>query len=107
MAKPACGGLPREGDAVSDAVVQRLLAFVVLAFSTGLCSAARPPPVASPPYASSVAARGCLEPDDAEVHYLVYNLEECKTFFSAVQSPAIGMSFTVNHAHLEIGRAHV
>ena len=40
------------------------------------------------------------EPDDAEVHYLVYNLEECKTFFSAVQSPAIGMSFTVNHAHL-------
>jgi sugar phosphate isomerase/epimerase len=40
------------------------------------------------------------EPDDAEVHYLVYNLEECETFFNAIQSPAIGWSFTVNHAHL-------
>jgi sugar phosphate isomerase/epimerase len=40
------------------------------------------------------------EPDDAEVHYLVYNLEECRTFFSAIQSPAVGWSFTVNHAHL-------
>lgn len=40
------------------------------------------------------------EPDDAEVHYLVYNLEECRTFFDAIQSPAVGWSFTVNHAHL-------
>jgi len=56
-------------------------------------------------YAEKKGARLLLEnlnkePDDAEVHYLVYNLEECKTFFDAVQSPAIGMSFTVNHAHL-------
>jgi sugar phosphate isomerase/epimerase len=40
------------------------------------------------------------EPDDAEIHYLVYNVEECRVFFDAIQSPAVGWSFTVNHAHL-------
>lgn len=56
-------------------------------------------------YAEKKGARLLLEnlnkePDDAEVHYLVYNLEECRTFFDAIQSPAVGWSFTVNHAHL-------
>lgn len=56
-------------------------------------------------YAEKQGARLLLEnlnkePDDAEVHYLVYNLEECRTFFDAIQSPAVGWSFTVNHAHL-------
>jgi sugar phosphate isomerase/epimerase len=40
------------------------------------------------------------EPDDAEVHYLVYNLEECRHYFGAIQSANLGWSFTVNHAHL-------
>ncbi len=40
------------------------------------------------------------EPDDAEVHYLCHNVEECRQFFDAIQSPNVGWSFTVNHAHL-------
>jgi sugar phosphate isomerase/epimerase len=40
------------------------------------------------------------EPDDAEVHYLAYSLEECRYFFDAIQSPHLGWSYTVNHAHL-------
>jgi sugar phosphate isomerase/epimerase len=40
------------------------------------------------------------EPDDAEVHYLCFNLEECRHYFDRIQSPNLGWSFTVNHAHL-------
>jgi hydroxypyruvate isomerase len=40
------------------------------------------------------------EPDDAEVHYLGHNLEECHYFFGALQSPRLRWAFTVNHAHL-------
>jgi sugar phosphate isomerase/epimerase len=40
------------------------------------------------------------EPDDAEVHYLGHNLEECHYFFDALQSPRLRWAFTVNHAHL-------
>ncbi len=40
------------------------------------------------------------EPDDAEVHYLAHNVEECRYFFDAIQSPHLGWAFTVNHAHL-------
>jgi len=40
------------------------------------------------------------EPPDAEVHYMPYNLEECLDWFGALASPALGWSFTVNHAHM-------
>jgi sugar phosphate isomerase/epimerase len=40
------------------------------------------------------------EPPDAEVHYMPYNLEECLDWFGALTSPALGWSFTVNHAHM-------
>ena len=40
------------------------------------------------------------EPDDAEVHYLGHNLEECHYFFDALKSPRLRWAFTVNHAHL-------
>jgi sugar phosphate isomerase/epimerase len=40
------------------------------------------------------------EPDQAEVKYLASTLEECLFYFDELQSPAIGFSFTANHAHL-------
>jgi len=40
------------------------------------------------------------EPQQAEVKYLASTLEECLFYFGELQSPAIGFSFTANHAHL-------
>ena len=40
------------------------------------------------------------EPKDAEVHYLANDLEECRYYFDRLDSPALGWSFTVNHAHI-------
>jgi sugar phosphate isomerase/epimerase len=40
------------------------------------------------------------EPDDAEVHYLAHDLAEFRYYFDLLASPALGLSFTVNHAHL-------
>jgi sugar phosphate isomerase/epimerase len=41
-----------------------------------------------------------VEPDDAEVHYMAYNLEETQFFFNALESTSIRWAFTANHAHL-------
>lgn len=40
------------------------------------------------------------EPAQAEVHYLCADLEECRYYFDRLDSPALGWSFTVNHAHI-------
>jgi sugar phosphate isomerase/epimerase len=40
------------------------------------------------------------EPAEAEVHYLAHTVEEWRYYFDAIPSPAFGLSFTVNHAHL-------
>jgi len=40
------------------------------------------------------------EPDLAEVHYLAHTVEECLYYFDRLDSPALGWSFTVNHASL-------
>ncbi len=40
------------------------------------------------------------EPAQAEVKYLASTLEECLFYFEELRSPAIGFSFTANHAHL-------
>jgi sugar phosphate isomerase/epimerase len=40
------------------------------------------------------------EPEDAEVHYLAHTLEEWRYYWSLLSSPAVRLSFTVNHAHL-------
>ncbi len=40
------------------------------------------------------------EPEDAEVHYLAHTVEEWRYYFERIQSPAFGLSFTANHAHL-------
>ena len=40
------------------------------------------------------------EPAQAEVHYLCADLEECRYYFERLDSPALGWSFTVNHAHI-------
>lgn len=40
------------------------------------------------------------EPERAEVHYLAHDVEECRYFFDAIDSPSLGWSFTVNHATL-------
>jgi sugar phosphate isomerase/epimerase len=40
------------------------------------------------------------EPDDAEVHYLAFSVEECREYFRRIASPHLGWAFTVNHAHL-------
>ena len=40
------------------------------------------------------------EPAEAEVHYLAHTVEEWRFYFERVQSPAFGLSFTANHAHL-------
>jgi sugar phosphate isomerase/epimerase len=44
------------------------------------------------------------EPADAEVHYLASDLEECRYYFERLDSPALGWSFTVNHAHIRPNR---
>ncbi|HZN23270.1 MAG TPA: TIM barrel protein [Burkholderiales bacterium] len=40
------------------------------------------------------------EPADAEVHYLAHTLEEWRYYWTLLASPAVRLSFTVNHAHL-------
>lgn len=40
------------------------------------------------------------EPDDAEVHYLAHNVDECRRYFDEIDSEAFGWAFTVNHANL-------
>lgn len=40
------------------------------------------------------------EPDAAEVHYLGHNVDECRYFFDAIDSPNFGWAFTINHANL-------
>ncbi len=56
-------------------------------------------------YAEKKGARLLLEnlnkePDTAEVHYLAHDLSEFAYYFDLLGSPALGLSFTVNHAHL-------
>lgn len=56
-------------------------------------------------YAEEKGARLLLEnlnwePDLAEVHYLAHTVEECRYYFDRLDSPALGWSFTVNHASL-------
>lgn len=56
-------------------------------------------------YAEEKGARLLLEnlnpePADAEVRYLAHDVEECRYFFDQLTSPAIGWSYTVNHAHM-------
>ena len=40
------------------------------------------------------------EPERAEVHYFIYNLEELNYFMEKIKSPHLGWSFTINHATL-------
>jgi sugar phosphate isomerase/epimerase len=40
------------------------------------------------------------EPAEAEVHYLAHTVEEWRFYFEHLASPAFGLSFTANHAHL-------
>lgn len=40
------------------------------------------------------------EPAEAEVHYLAHTIEEWRTYYEAIDSPAFALSFTANHAHL-------
>lgn len=40
------------------------------------------------------------EPAAAEVHYLAHTIEEWRYYFLKIASPALGLAFTVNHAHL-------
>lgn len=56
-------------------------------------------------YAEKKKARLLLEnlnkePADAEVHYLAHTIEEWRNYWGLVSSPALKLSFTVNHAHL-------
>jgi sugar phosphate isomerase/epimerase len=44
------------------------------------------------------------EPEQAEVHYLANDIEECRYYFERLDSPALGWSFTVNHAHIHPNR---
>jgi sugar phosphate isomerase/epimerase len=44
------------------------------------------------------------EPERAEVQYLCADLEECRYYFDRLDSPALGWSFTVNHAHIQPNR---
>ena len=44
------------------------------------------------------------EPEQAEVRYLCNDLEECRYYFDRLDSPALGWSFTVNHAHIRPNR---
>ena len=38
------------------------------------------------------------------MHYLAHDLEECHYYFDRLDSPALGWSFTVNHAHIQPNR---
>lgn len=40
------------------------------------------------------------EPEHAEVRYLAHTVEETRYYLDALNSPALGWAFTVNHAHL-------
>jgi sugar phosphate isomerase/epimerase len=40
------------------------------------------------------------EPEAAEVHYLAHTLEEWRYYFEDIDSSALKLSFTANHAHL-------
>jgi hypothetical protein len=40
------------------------------------------------------------EPPDAEVHYLAHTIDEWRWFYENLDSPALQLSFTANHAHL-------
>jgi sugar phosphate isomerase/epimerase len=40
------------------------------------------------------------EPPNAEVHYLAHTIEEWRWFYEKLDSPALQLSFTANHAHL-------
>lgn len=40
------------------------------------------------------------EPELAEVHYLAHTVDEWRYYYEQLQSPALGLSFTANHAHL-------
>lgn len=40
------------------------------------------------------------EPEHAEMHYLAHTVEEWRYYFHHIDSPAFGLSFTANHAHL-------
>ena len=56
-------------------------------------------------YADIKGARVLLEnlnkePADAEVHYLAHTVEEWRWYYEKIDSPAFGLSFTANHAHL-------
>jgi len=56
-------------------------------------------------YAEKKKARLLLEnlnkePEEAEVHYLAHTLEEWRYYWGLLSSPAVQLSFTVNHAHL-------
>jgi len=56
-------------------------------------------------YAETKGARILLEnlnkePEDAEVHYLAHTLEEWRYYWALLSSPAVRLSFTVNHANL-------
>jgi sugar phosphate isomerase/epimerase len=56
-------------------------------------------------YAEKKKARLLLEnlnkePEEAEVHYLAHTLEEWRYYWGLLSSPALRLSFTVNHAHL-------
>jgi sugar phosphate isomerase/epimerase len=56
-------------------------------------------------YAEQARARLLLEnlnfePNDAEIHYLAHNVDECRYYFEAISSAHFGWAFTVNHANL-------
>jgi sugar phosphate isomerase/epimerase len=40
------------------------------------------------------------EPADAEVRYLACDIEECRTYFDALDPAAFGWTYTANHAHM-------
>ena len=40
------------------------------------------------------------EPPAAEIHYLAHTIAEWRYYYDAICSPALGLAFTVNHAHL-------
>src|SRR5579859_2653444 len=40
------------------------------------------------------------EPDDAELHYMGWSVEELQTYFNAIQSERFGWAFSANHTHL-------
>lgn len=40
------------------------------------------------------------EPPEAEVRYLAHTVDEWRTYYDRISSPAFGLAFTANHAHL-------